>query len=237
MESLLRCVCSSSEQSFTTHAYVYVCVCRTSYIIHHTSYITHDTSYIIHHTSYIIHHTSYIIHHTSYIIHHTSYIIHHIISHQKLQEILSGISIIKLFSWEDRAADAVDVIRAQEVKALKKFAYVLAYFMLIILTFTSTFSVVTFVCYSLLGNTLNAEIIFPALVLLGQLTWPIILMPEAFSRGSEFLISVRRLNAFFRREELVSVHQPLGKDGKAGISLKNATFEWIEIPADETDDV
>lgn len=76
--------------------------------------------------------------------------------------------LIKLFSWEDWAYHRVEKVRDEEVEQLKKFAYLLALLMFLVLSVSSFVSVGTFSVYALLGNSLEADKIFPSLVGFGS---------------------------------------------------------------------
>ena len=72
--------------------------------------------------------------------------------------------LVKLFSWEDFAFSRVAKVREEEVGHLKKFAYLLALLMFLVLSISSFVSVGTFSIYVLLGNALTPETVFPSLV-------------------------------------------------------------------------
>lgn len=104
-------------------------------------------------------------------------------------------SIVKLFCWEHRVVQQISEVRAREVSQLKKFLYTLALFMFLLyaalpvecmhtsstfltkldnhfirLSLSTLISVSTFTVYVLLGNTLSASQIFPALSIFTSLS-------------------------------------------------------------------
>ena len=74
---------------------------------------------------------------------------------KSLTEILQGIMIIKLFSWENKASNAINEIRAKEVNTVKIFNYKIAMLMFMIMSLTSIMTVSTFSVYTFLGHTLK----------------------------------------------------------------------------------
>lgn len=121
---------------------------------------------------------------------------------KSLTEILGGIAIVKLFAWETQMSDRVAAVRAAEVASLKCYAYWLAVLMFLALLFANVVATVVFSVYAGVGHTLTAALVFPSLVLLENLTWPVLWLPAVISRATEAAVSLQRLNVFLRKDEL-----------------------------------
>lgn len=119
-----------------------------------------------------------------------------------VNEVLQGIRVIKFFAWESSFNDKIGTIRADELRTLKKSAY-LKVITMFFWTSTPLFvSVITFTTYTLLGNTLDAETAFTALALFNVLRFPLNMLPQVISSLVEAHVSVKRISAYLLSEEL-----------------------------------
>ncbi|XP_031219019.1 multidrug resistance-associated protein 1 isoform X2 [Mastomys coucha] len=149
-----------------------------------------------------------------------------------MNEILNGIKVLKLYAWELAFQDKVMNIRQEELKVLKKSAYLAA-----IGTFTwvctpflvalSTFAVFVTVDER---NVLDAKKAFVSLALFNILRFPLNILPMVISSIVQASVSLKRLRIFLSHEELEpdSIERWSIKDGKgmSSIIVKNATFTW-----------
>uniref|UniRef100_A0A8D2DHH8 Multidrug resistance-associated protein 1 n=1 Tax=Sciurus vulgaris TaxID=55149 RepID=A0A8D2DHH8_SCIVU len=149
-----------------------------------------------------------------------------------MNEILNGIKVLKLYAWELAFKDKVMAIRQEELKVLKKSAYLAA-----VGTFTwvctpflvalSTFAVYVTVDKS---NVLDAQKAFVSLALFNILRFPLNILPMVISSIVQASVSLKRLRIFLSHEELEpgSIQRRPVKDGGGtnSITVKNATFTW-----------
>ncbi|XP_036051965.1 multidrug resistance-associated protein 1 isoform X3 [Onychomys torridus] len=149
-----------------------------------------------------------------------------------MNEILNGIKVLKLYAWELAFQDKVMDIRQEELKVLKKSAYLAA-----VGTFTwvctpflvalSTFAVYVTVDES---NILDAKKAFVSLALFNILRFPLNILPMVISSIVQASVSLKRLRIFLSHEELEpdSIERWSIKDGGGmnSITVKNATFTW-----------
>ncbi|EDQ90327.1 uncharacterized protein MONBRDRAFT_18722 [Monosiga brevicollis MX1] len=118
-----------------------------------------------------------------------------------MHEILNGIKILKMYAWERPFAGFIQDIRNRELKILTKFAYLNA-----VSSFSWTaapflVSLVTFIAYTLSGNTLTAEKAFVSLSLFNILRFPMAMLPMMITSLVEATVSVNRLRTFLLHEE------------------------------------
>ncbi|KAM5227272.1 multidrug resistance-associated protein 1 isoform 2-T2 [Ctenodactylus gundi] len=149
-----------------------------------------------------------------------------------MNEILNGIKVLKLYAWELAFKDKVMAIRREELKVLKKSAYLGA-----VGTFTwvctpflvalSTFAVYVTVNKN---NILDAQKAFVSLALFNILRFPLNILPMVISSIVQASVSLKRLRIFLSHEELEpgSIERRPIKDGGGthSITMKNATFTW-----------
>ncbi|XP_033614349.1 multidrug resistance-associated protein 1 isoform X3 [Fukomys damarensis] len=149
-----------------------------------------------------------------------------------MNEILNGIKVLKLYAWELAFKDKVMAIRQEELKVLKKSAYLAA-----VGTFTwvctpflvalSTFAVYVTIDKS---NVLDAQKAFVSLALFNILRFPLNILPMVISSIVQASVSLKRLRTFLSHEELEpgSIERQSVKDagGTNSVTVKNATFTW-----------
>ncbi|KAM7339623.1 hypothetical protein ACRRTK_000238 [Alexandromys fortis] len=149
-----------------------------------------------------------------------------------MNEILNGIKVLKLYAWELAFQDKVMDIRQEELKVLKKSAYLAA-----VGTFTwvctpflvalSTFAVYVTVDEN---NILDAKKAFVSLALFNILRFPLNILPMVISSIVQASVSLKRLRIFLSHEELEpdSIERWPVKDGGGtnSITVKNGAFTW-----------
>ncbi|XP_070269018.1 multidrug resistance-associated protein 1 isoform X1 [Myotis yumanensis] len=149
-----------------------------------------------------------------------------------MNEILNGIKVLKLYAWELAFKDKVLAIRQEELKVLKKSAYLAA-----VGTFTwvcTPFLVAlcTFAVYVTIDekNILDAQKAFVSLALFNILRFPLNILPMVISSIVQASVSLKRLRIFLSHEELDpdSIERLPIKDGGGShsITVRNATFTW-----------
>ncbi|TKC44948.1 hypothetical protein EI555_016270 [Monodon monoceros] len=121
-----------------------------------------------------------------------------------MNEILNGIKVLKLYAWELAFKDKVLAIRQEELKVLKKSAYLAA-----VGTFTwvcTPFLVAlcTFAVYVTIdkNNILDAQKAFVSLALFNILRFPLNILPMVISSIVQASVSLKRLRIFLSHEEL-----------------------------------
>lgn len=140
-----------------------------------------------------------------------------------INEVLSGIKVIKLYAWERPFIDSISEIRRCELAVLRKALYINGVFscsmicapfmvqttfyngVYIICPFRSCcdqIAAVAFATYSLSGHNLTPSTAFVSLALLNLLRLPLGMVPWLLSSMTEAYVSLKRLSAFLLSEEL-----------------------------------
>ena len=147
---------------------------------------------------------------------------------KSITEFLQGMMIIKIFAWEKKTQESINKVRAEEIGQLKRFSYSLAMLNFALLVLTPIISVATFTVYALMGNKLEAEVVFPAIGLFNSLTWPILYVPEVISHFSQAKVSIGRIHKYLTLEESDNLDREL-RGEKPEVKIINADFKWRKI--------
>ena len=95
-----------------------------------------------------------------------------------MNEMLSGIRVIKFYAWENAFMQKVLTVRTAELIKLKQMAYIIAVFFTLVMQALPTFMpVLVFYTYLRLGNKLNAAVAFTTVSLYNQMQVPFMLLP------------------------------------------------------------
>ncbi|XP_076295432.1 ATP-binding cassette sub-family C member 4 isoform X2 [Lasioglossum baleicum] len=147
-----------------------------------------------------------------------------------MSEIINGIQVIKMYTWEIPFEKLVSVVRSREVDVLTISSY-LRGFTLATFVFTErTTLYFTVMAYVLLGNSISADKVFSMAQYFNvlQLTMAI-LYPMAISSAAEASVSIKRLEHFLLLKENnnTAIHaKPILGDGS--ISMKCITASWAD---------
>ncbi|XP_031616914.1 multidrug resistance-associated protein 1 isoform X6 [Contarinia nasturtii] len=147
-----------------------------------------------------------------------------------MNEILSGIKVLKLYAWETSFEEQVQKIREREIKVLKDAAYLNAGTSFIWSCAPFLVSLITFFTYTISGDDhiLSAEKAFVCLALFDIIRMPLAMLPLLIVYMIETSVSVNRINKFMNSEELDPqnvIHDP---SNEAPLSIENGTFTWGE---------
>ncbi|TFY72025.1 hypothetical protein EVG20_g1007 [Dentipellis fragilis] len=150
-----------------------------------------------------------------------------------MSELLANIRSIKLYAWENAFIRRILFVRNDlELKMLRKIAIFTA------LNSTLWTGIPLLVAFSsfataalTLSRPLTADVIFPAIALFNLLQFPLAMFAQVTSNIIEALVSVKRLSAFLRAEEL----QPDARrlvcnhylcDGDLVVEITEGEFVW-----------
>ncbi|XP_045840743.1 ATP-binding cassette sub-family C member 3 isoform X4 [Meles meles] len=148
-----------------------------------------------------------------------------------MSEILAGIKVLKLYAWEPSFLEKVEGIREDELRLLRKSAYLQA-----ISTFTWVCTPVL-VTLTTLGvyvsvspnNVLDAEKAFVSVSLFNILKIPLNMLPQLISSLIQTSVSLKRIQHFLSQDELdpQCVERKTITPGYA-ITIHNGTFTWAQ---------
>lgn len=145
-----------------------------------------------------------------------------------MNEILSGIKILKYFAWEPSFQEQVQGIRKKELKNLLRFGQLQTLLIFILQITPILVSVVTFSVYVLVdsANVLNAEKAFTSITLFNILRFPLSMLPMVTSSILQASVSVDRLERYLGGDDLdTSAIRHVSNFDKA-VKFSEASFTW-----------
>ena len=147
-----------------------------------------------------------------------------------------GVRIMKMHGWEDKFAERIEAIRAQEMNKIVKASEYKSLNEAINFSTTVAVGVVTFSVHAWAGGTLSSRIVFSSLSLINILQSSATrIFSSAVMHLSECYVSSRRIQTFLEMPDEAS--QPNGADlnentvcteNESLISLKDVTCYWAE---------
>ncbi|ODN02112.1 Multidrug resistance-associated protein 4 [Orchesella cincta] len=169
-----------------------------------------------------------------------------------MNEIVSGMRVIKMYTWEKPFAALVNDSRKDEVKVIRKTSRLRAVNMSLFYTSSKLIIFLTLLVYVLTDHTLTAEKVFVTLSLYNNVRLIMTLFfPNGVSQLAETLVSIKRLQNFLLMEErpsnlLKSSNVPNGKEETlnkqsdpndnlvTGVFLQNVSAKWSPEYAEDT---
>jgi len=155
---------------------------------------------------------------------------------KKMNELLSGMKILKLYAWEPSFMKEVVSIRNCELEILLNIGYLSAAISFIWTCAPFVVSLVTFAVYVLSdeNNVLDAQKAFTSLALFNILRFPLSMLPMMITSAIQASVSIKRINKFMRSAELdpSSVSKNDKSESSEAISVSNASFNWGEKEED-----
>ncbi|XP_041342567.1 ATP-binding cassette sub-family C member 3 [Pyrgilauda ruficollis] len=146
-----------------------------------------------------------------------------------MNEILGGIKVLKLYAWEPSFSEKVLEIRKNELRVLKKSAYLNSVSTFAWISAPFLVALTTFAVYVSVDekNILDAEKAFVSLSLFNILKFPLNMLPQVISNIAQTSVSLKRIQQFLSHDELNPncVETKVIAPGIA-ISVRNATFSW-----------
>uniref|UniRef100_A0A7N8XVA8 ATP-binding cassette, sub-family C (CFTR/MRP), member 2 n=1 Tax=Mastacembelus armatus TaxID=205130 RepID=A0A7N8XVA8_9TELE len=123
-----------------------------------------------------------------------------------MNEILNGIKILKLYAWEPSFQAQVEDIRGQELKVMRKFAYLTSVSTFIFSCAPALVSLATFSVFVGVSseNVLTAEKAFTSISLFNILRFPLAMLPMLIAAIVQTTVSKKRLEKFLGGEDLAS---------------------------------
>ncbi|CAG2100360.1 unnamed protein product [Medioppia subpectinata] len=115
-----------------------------------------------------------------------------------MNEIISGMRVIKMYTWEQSFSDLVTKARKLEVNDIRKVCYLKAVNLSLFLIATKIILFFCFLTYVLLGHVLSSKSVFVTMALFNMLritlTW---IFPQGIAQGAELLVTCRRIQVDF----------------------------------------
>ncbi|XP_005407735.1 PREDICTED: canalicular multispecific organic anion transporter 1 [Chinchilla lanigera] len=145
-----------------------------------------------------------------------------------MNEILSGIKILKYFAWEPSFEDQVNYLRKKELKNLLTFGQLQSMIIFFLQLAPILVSVTTFSVYVLVdsNNILDAEKAFTSITLFNILRFPLTTLPMVISSVLQASVSIERLEKYLGGDDLdTSAIRHVCNFDKA-VQFSEASFTW-----------
>ena len=147
-----------------------------------------------------------------------------------INEILTGMKVLKMYSWEKPFIEKIGEIRQVELHSMKWVQYLDAFLFFTWNSAPFLVAVSSFITYIYIdpeNNVLDAKTAFVSLSLFNTLQAPFFLIPYAVQCVVQASVSVTRINKFLNSEELDPNNTTSDEMGPS-IIAKNAYFTWGE---------
>uniref|UniRef100_A0A182WC63 Multidrug resistance-associated protein lethal(2)03659 n=1 Tax=Anopheles minimus TaxID=112268 RepID=A0A182WC63_9DIPT len=144
-----------------------------------------------------------------------------------MNEIIQGIQVIKMYTWEKPFAALVAMARKKEIKVIRYVSYIRGILLSFIMFTTRVSIFLSLVAYALAGQVVTAEKAFAITAYYNILrTTMTIFFPQGIGQFAEALVSVRRIQKFMQYEEIEAAEgvSMVAVDGK-DISSSSSDLE------------
>ncbi|XP_024150029.1 multidrug resistance-associated protein 4 isoform X1 [Oryzias melastigma] len=146
-----------------------------------------------------------------------------------MNEVVSGIRIIKMYAWEKPFSALVSTVRHKEISKIMKSSYLRGLNMASFFCASKIILFVTFTLYVLLGNTISASRVFVTVSLYTAVRLTVTLFfPSAIEKLFESRVSIRRIQEFLLLDEITKGGTALPPEEKRenSVELQNLTCYW-----------
>nr|ALU63334.1 multidrug resistance-associated protein 4 isoform X1 [Oryzias melastigma] len=146
-----------------------------------------------------------------------------------MNEVVSGIRIIKMYAWEKPFSALVTTVRHKEISKIMKSSYLRGLNMASFFCASKIILFVTFTLYVLLGNTISASRVFVTVSLYTAVRLTVTLFfPSAIEKLFESRVSIRRIQEFLLLDEITKGETALPPEEKRenSVELQNLTCYW-----------
>uniref|UniRef100_A0A452RZL6 ATP binding cassette subfamily C member 4 (PEL blood group) n=1 Tax=Ursus americanus TaxID=9643 RepID=A0A452RZL6_URSAM len=141
-----------------------------------------------------------------------------------MNEVITGIRIIKMYAWEKSFADLITHLRRKEISKILSSSYLRGMNLASFFVASKIIVFVTFTTYVFLGNVITASRVFVALSLYGAVRLTVTLFfPTAIEKVSEAVVSIQRIKNFLLLDEVSQRPPQLPSDGKMIVHVQDFT--------------
>uniref|UniRef100_A0A6Q2WSZ5 Cystic fibrosis transmembrane conductance regulator n=1 Tax=Esox lucius TaxID=8010 RepID=A0A6Q2WSZ5_ESOLU len=138
-----------------------------------------------------------------------------------MNEVVSGIRIIKMYAWEKPFSALVNEVRRKEISKIMSSSYLRGLNMASFFAASKIIVFITFTVYVLLGNTISASRVFMAVSLYNAVRLTVTLFfPTAIEKVYETRISIHRIKTFLLLDEVVKGNHGFLQEEKKEPSVK-----------------
>ena len=149
-----------------------------------------------------------------------------------MNEIITGMKVLKLYAWEIPFMQRIVKIRDIEIAMIKKTAY---YFGGLTSSFTITPVIVsllsfgTYIAIDPISNVLTADKVFVCISLMNIIRLPLLMFPYALTETVKLVLSLKRIAVFLNAEELKQdnvLEFNSNNNSSNLIEIRKANYTW-----------
>lgn len=142
-----------------------------------------------------------------------------------INELVGGIRVVKQFAWEQPYAKRVHDLRSQEMKFQRRRMYLRSVNLALAFATPTLAAVLSFVTFALVGNSLQAGLIFSSLVYFQLLRTPLQFLPVAWNAVVDAKNASDRIGKLFEAEVF---EDKIRRDPNSpnGVSVVDGSFTW-----------
>ena len=152
---------------------------------------------------------------------------------RRTQEVLSGMRIVKLFSYESNFLKLITGLRRGELKYVFRLNVARAAVLASAISLPLLASVFAIITYVYKTGKVDPEVVFPAITLFQLLRIPLMFLPFGLSVIADGANSFSRLREVFCAEQH-DTNVKFDTDLPVALRLTNATFRWDSVEEDAT---
>ncbi|XP_023212547.1 multidrug resistance-associated protein 4-like [Centruroides sculpturatus] len=148
-----------------------------------------------------------------------------------LNEVIAGMRLVKMYTWELPFASLIEKIRKKEMKKVKMFLYTRGLPITLGFPVSRIFTCLTLLAIVLFGSSLDAYIVFVTMCLsIFIYVGTVVLFSKAINFIAEIWVSLKRIQDFLLLQEKennsVEIANEKTKLNECGIWMKNVTATW-----------
>ncbi|XP_023231554.1 multidrug resistance-associated protein 4-like [Centruroides sculpturatus] len=145
-----------------------------------------------------------------------------------LNEILTGLRVIKMYAWEDPLIDSIEKIRKLEIQSIKQSLQLYGIPFSLGSIFSKLILFLALAVYSLTGGKLTASSVFITVTIsMNFYRCMFYAFPQAVSQIAEALVSLQRLQNFLLLEEKsTDVSEEMSSVDKCGVWVDDVSASW-----------
>nr|CAH7760502.1 unnamed protein product [Callosobruchus chinensis] len=154
-----------------------------------------------------------------------------------MNEVITGIQVIKTYTWEAAFSKAVDLARGKETKSIRSASYIRAINVSCALILNRVAIYLCILAYVLTGNVLTSSYVYTMTTYFRLLNSVSMFFPRAVTTSFEVYVSIKRIQNFLLYEEIQprAVEAPKVTDdekSRIGIYLKGVSVKWRNDSSD-----
>ena len=151
-----------------------------------------------------------------------------------LQEVISGIRVIKYHAWEDVFQQRIQVLRNEELRYIRRMKLVGSMVSTLTISFPALLTAVTLSAYSYFYGNLTSQTAFASTAYFDILEVVLAVLPSAMTYATEAASSLQRIQSFLRAPvHLATPHIDVGQE--SAVRISEGVFEWDKLSTDSTD--